>query len=113
MNEVAWFSLLFAAVSLLLVGLGVPLVRGKVAPNTLYGCRTRRTLSDPKLWYEANRSSGRDFLISGAILLAASLAALAFARDRDPARVVAALLAVLLLCVLVSCWRCLTAGRRR
>ena len=113
MNEVAWFSLLFAAVGLLMIRLGVPLMRGKVPPNSLYGCRTERTLSDPKLWYEANRSSGRDFLISGVVVLAACLAALAFARDADPIRVVAVLTSLLLLCVAVACWRCLKAGRDR
>ena len=64
------FSILFALVGLLFVGISIPLVLGKVPPNSFYGCRTTKTLSDPKIWYEANRMSGKDFLISGLLTLA-------------------------------------------
>lgn len=113
MNEAVGFSLLFAAVGALFIGLGVPLLLGRVPPNRVYGCRTEKTLSEPSVWYEANRASGKDFSIAGVIILAASLAALAFGRDSDAEHVVFSLLSVLLLCVAAACWRCFKAGRRR
>jgi uncharacterized membrane protein len=112
MNEVTGFSLLFASVGLLFIGLGAPLMLGKVPPNSVYGCRTMKTLSDPRVWYEANRVSGKDFLISGVLVLGASLAMLVFGQGADPDHVVITLLSVLMLCVAVAAWRCLTIGRR-
>jgi uncharacterized membrane protein len=112
MSEVVGLSLIFAAAGALFIGLGVPLLRGKVPPNQLYGCRTERTLADPALWREANRSSGKDFTITGILVLAASLAALAFGRNADPNQVVFTLLSVMLLCVGASSWRCFRAGRK-
>ena len=41
-----------------LIGLvAIPLILG-IPPNRLYGVRTRRTLSDRRLWYRANRFGG-------------------------------------------------------
>jgi len=55
---------IFIAVSIffvaaLMVGLSIPLVQGKVPPNSTYGFRTSKTLADPSIWYEANRFAGR------------------------------------------------------
>lgn len=112
MSEVTGFSILFALVGLLFIGLSIPLVLGKVPPNSLYGCRTRKTFSDPKIWYEANRISGKGFLISGVLVLAASLAMLVFGQGANPDHVVITLLSVLLLSVMGAAWHCLTVGRR-
>jgi uncharacterized membrane protein len=112
MSEVTGFSILFALAGLLFIGLSIPLILGKVPPNSLYGCRTRKTLSDPKIWYEANRISGKDFLISGGLVLAASIAMLVFGQGANPDYVVFTLLSVLLLSVAVAAWRCFTSGRR-
>jgi uncharacterized membrane protein len=112
MNEVTGFSILFAAVGLLLIGLSIPLISGRVPPNHFYGCRTKRTLSDPKIWYEANRLSGKDFLISGVLVLAAALGTLVFGREANPNHVVITLLSVLVLSVAGAAWRCLKVGRR-
>jgi len=112
MNEATMFSILFALVGLLFVGISIPLILGKVPPNSFYGCRTTKTLSDPKIWYAANRMSGKDFLISGLLIFVASLAMLAFGRDMNPDHVVITLLSVLLLSVAGAAWRCFTAVRR-
>jgi CheY-like chemotaxis protein len=61
------FTFLFAGA--LLVGLGVPLLRGKVPPNGLYGVRIRATFEDRTVWYEANRMMGRDLVLVGAATL--------------------------------------------
>jgi uncharacterized membrane protein len=44
---------------LLMAALGMPLMRRKIAPNSWYGFRVRRTLEDPKVWYDANEFTGR------------------------------------------------------
>jgi uncharacterized membrane protein len=112
MNEVTGFCLLFAAVGLLFIGLSVPLILGRVPPNHLYGCRTERTLADPKLWYEANRVSGKDFLTAGVLVLTASLLMLVSGRGANPNHVVITLLSVLVLSVAGAAWRCFTVGKR-
>lgn len=65
MNDVTTASLLFAAVGLLYIAPGVPLFRGQVKPNSWYGCRTTKTLSDEKIWYVVNRVTGRDMIAAG------------------------------------------------
>lgn len=39
--------------------MAIPLVLRKIGLNVVYGYRTRATLSDPTLWYEANALFGR------------------------------------------------------
>lgn len=60
---------LMIAVPVVLLGLSIPLIRGRVGPNFLYGVRTRKTLSSPEIWYKANR-------LGGIYLTVATLAAL-------------------------------------
>src|SRR4051812_43771236 len=50
---------LYSAFGLLLAAISLPLIRRKVAPNSLYGFRVRRTLEDPKAWYDVNEYGGR------------------------------------------------------
>jgi uncharacterized membrane protein len=84
-------------VGLVLIGISVPLILRKVPPNSFYGCRTRKTLSDPKIWYEANQISGKDFCTSGAIVLVASLLMLLFGKNLNTNFAVVTLVMVLLL----------------
>ncbi len=101
MNEVVTAALLFTAVGLLFVGLGVPLLRGRVRPNSWYGCRTEKTLSDEKVWYAVNRVTWRDLVAAGIAVVTCSLLLLAFGRGMNPDRAVLALLFVLLLSVVI------------
>jgi len=78
MNEVTGFSILFASVGLLFVSLSIPLIFKKVPPNSFYGCRTTRTLSDVNIWYESNQRFGRKFFVSGLLIFIASLVVLSF-----------------------------------
>jgi uncharacterized membrane protein len=52
---------------LLMILVSVPMVMRRVPPNGIYGFRTPKTLSNPQIWYEANRRAGVN-LIVGAIL---------------------------------------------
>ena len=42
--------------------LSVPLILRRIPPNPIYGYRTRLTLGDPGIWYEANAHFGKRFL---------------------------------------------------
>ena len=64
-----------AALGVLLMGLGVPLMLRKVGRNSIYGFRTPKTLSDDKIWYEANRYAGMLMLVCGAVIVVAAAAA--------------------------------------
>src|SRR4051795_2754926 len=51
--------LVHVSAGVLTASLAVPLMRRKVGPNPLYGFRVRRTLEDPRVWYDANAFAGR------------------------------------------------------
>lgn len=54
----------FFVPSVLLFVVSIPLVLGIVPRNRYYGFRTRKTLTDDKIWYEANRFGGWAILVS-------------------------------------------------
>jgi hypothetical protein len=58
---------------LILVLLGWPLARRRVAPNRWYGLRVPATFADARVWYEANAVAGRDMMILGATVIALTL----------------------------------------
>jgi uncharacterized membrane protein len=58
---------------LLIAGLSLPLILGRVPPNRWYGFRTPRTLSDASVWYPANAYSGRWLLGCGLVIAAAAV----------------------------------------
>ncbi len=53
--------------AVLLALLAIPLMLRKVPRNVVYGFRTRATLSDDSLWYEANAHFGRGLLIANIV----------------------------------------------
>jgi hypothetical protein len=59
-------------VSLLLIGLSVPMIRERVRPNPWYGLRIPITLNDPEVWYPANRYAGWLLLVYGLVQLVLS-----------------------------------------
>lgn len=61
---------MYVIFGLLLVGLSIPLLLGKVPPNPWYGFRVPSTLADATLWYKVNRHMARWLLMTG-ILTAA------------------------------------------
>lgn len=46
--------------------ISVPLILRRVRPNRYYGLRTRRTLADSTLWYDANAYAGWALLAAAA-----------------------------------------------
>lgn len=112
MSENTFAALAFLAVGILYIGLGIPLVRGRVAPNCWYGCRTKKTLSDQRIWYAVNRITGRDLIIGGIALVIASLSILLFGQTLDPNHAAMILLAVLVSSVTVMSINSALAQRR-
>src|SRR5580692_7832995 len=55
------FLCIYVLVGLVFAALGRPLMRRKIGPNAVYGYRVGKTLSDPKVWYDANEYCGRCF----------------------------------------------------
>ncbi len=77
---------------------GLPLMRGAVEPNTLYGFRTKRTLSDRDLWYAVNALSGKHFVVTGALMIVLGIIGLGALNDPDQQKVlVLAAVAIILL----------------
>ena len=68
---VFWLLLLFTGVSVLLMGVSVPLILGRVRQNDTYGIRTPETLSDESIWYRGNAFGGRLLLLTGFLQFAA------------------------------------------
>ncbi len=65
--------ILFVLIGLLMIVLALPLILGKVPPNTWYGFRIRLTLDYPKIWYPANRRAGWLLLIVGVVNIVAAV----------------------------------------
>jgi len=64
-----WFLLFFVAETVLLVAMSVPLMQGRVKPNSIYGVRTAKTLSDESIWYRSNAYGGRLLFRTGLVQL--------------------------------------------
>jgi hypothetical protein len=66
--------LTFYAISgLVLAGLSVPLILGKIPPNGLYGFRIPATIENPQLWYKVNTYSGKRLLVVGLVTSVGSI----------------------------------------
>ena len=87
--------LVHVSAGLLTAALAVPLIRRKVGPNALYGFRVRRTLDDPRVWYDANAFAGRCLFRSG-IGTALACFALYWTPAIDPVAYAVACLTILL-----------------
>jgi len=70
----AWFLLLFAGVTALMMAVSVPLMQGRVQPNRVYGVRTPKTLGDERVWYQGNAYGGRLLFRTGLVQLVAVVA---------------------------------------
>jgi uncharacterized membrane protein len=72
--------------ALITIAISIPLVLRKVPPNVIYGVRTRKTLSDPRIWYEANYRGGMALIVAGMVALVC-WAVLLMVLDRSTAAV--------------------------
>ena len=65
---------IFAFCAGVIIVLALPMMRGRVRPNGLYGLRTAATFADESVWYEANARSGFELLLLGVLLLVLAVA---------------------------------------
>ena len=66
--------LIGCVVPLLVLVLSLPMILGRVPPNSAYGFRTPKTLSSPEVWYPANRAAGWFMLTAMVISICFNLA---------------------------------------
>ncbi|MGI9102953.1 MAG: SdpI family protein [Terriglobales bacterium] len=87
---------------LVTIGISIPLLLRKVPPNVLYGFRTRKTLSDRAVWYEANYRGAVDLIVASlAGLLCWAVAMMALDRARATFVGLAVTVAAMLVAILV------------
>jgi uncharacterized membrane protein len=82
-------SALFLCLGLTFIGIGIPLIQERVPPNRWYGLRVRKTLTNPSVWYAANRTMGYDLVWAGAAVAVTALATAVFARHGSEPLIVA------------------------
>ncbi len=90
----------FVGVGIFFVLLALPLRQRRVPPNRWYGLRTRATLANEAVWYEANQKNSASLMALG--ILVAALAVVFRVFDVDPAFQARALGAVLLVGAVAS-----------
>ena len=71
----------FLIPSIIFFLISIPLICGIIPPNHVYGIRTAKTMSEPRIWYRANRFCGWALLVSSGIYLA--LTVVSPSADRD------------------------------
>jgi len=76
--------LIYGAMGLLVTALSLPMMYDKIPPNGFYGFRTPRTLSDPSVWYPANRVAGRNLALAGMIVATTALVVFAMHKSIPP-----------------------------
>lgn len=74
---------IYLGVCVFIAGITVPLIFELVPPNPFYGFRIPKTLSDPAIWYAANRVGGIA-LLAGIAVSAVWVLGLLRAPDRTP-----------------------------
>jgi uncharacterized membrane protein len=84
----------FAGLGLFLIALCIPLAMQKVKPNGLYGFRTPKTLSNEKIWYEANRVAGIDLSLAGVLMIFTAIAMLLLSGTLSEKQIVIAMMTV-------------------
>jgi uncharacterized membrane protein len=76
--------LLYGIGGVLLIAISLPMMYDKVPPNGFYGFRTPRTMSDPNLWYPANRVAGRNLAVAGVIVATTALIVFVMQKSIQP-----------------------------
>lgn len=59
--------------SLLFMGLSIPLIQRKVAPNDVYGIRIDKAFETDALWYDVNEYGGWAMVAAGFVILIGNL----------------------------------------
>jgi uncharacterized membrane protein len=73
MQIVQTLLIIYVTGGLILALISLPLIYGKIKPNSLYGFRIPATLEDPELWYPVNQFAAKRLLIVGLVMIAAAI----------------------------------------
>ena len=65
--------ILYVVSGLLLIAVSIPMIRGWVNPNWIYGFKVRKTVENPGIWYPANAYAGRWLLACGVVTVVAAV----------------------------------------
>src|SRR6266542_951173 len=76
--------LTFLGLGVSMIVICIPMMLERVPPNGWYGFRTPRTMSDPNIWYPANRVAGRNLSLAGVLLIAATVGVFLVHRSLNP-----------------------------
>ena len=76
--------LIYGGMGLLVAAVALPMMYDKIPPNRFYGFRTPRTLSDPNVWYPANRVAGRNLALAGVVVATTALVLFAMRKSILP-----------------------------
>ncbi len=57
------FGIMHTFTALLLIGISIPLVKGDVSMNKIYGIRFKKSYESDENWYKINRYGGRQLII--------------------------------------------------
>lgn len=52
-------------IGILMIVIAIPMILEKIKPNIFYGFKTKKTLSDEKIWYPANKYAGKVMVGTG------------------------------------------------
>ena len=104
--------LIYGFLGVLMIAVSLPLMYDKIPPNGFYGFRTPRTLSDPKIWYPANRVAGRNLTLSGLVISVTALIIFLIHKTMSPGTALVALLAVSSTATIAAVVHALLALRR-
>jgi uncharacterized membrane protein len=104
--------LLYGIGGVLLIAISLPMMYDKVPPNGFYGFRTPRTMSDPNLWYPANRVAGRNLAVAGVIVSTTALVVFAMHKSITPRNASVILLVVSMMALIGAVVHSLIALRR-
>lgn len=103
---------IYAGMGLLVILICMPMILEKVPPNNWYGFRTRRTVSDPDVWYPANRIAGQYLAVAGTVIVLTTLLVFLFQKSLAPNTASIILLSVSLISILGASVMSLIALRR-
>ena len=103
---------IYAGMGLLVILICVPMILEMVPPNNWYGFRTRRTVSDPNVWYPANRIAGQYLAVAGTVIVLTTLLVFLFQKSLPPNTGSIILLSVSLISILGASVMSLIALRR-
>ena len=67
------FTLTTVLIAVITIALAIPMIKGKIKPNRIYGFKTNKTLSDATIWYKANTYAGKVMVFTGIIMIFFSL----------------------------------------